>query len=302
MSKMDEQMLLELLSLRAVVNSIGAYIFSKDTQGRYTYANQLTCELFGMSLESIIGRQDTEFFELTISNDILKNDRRVLEGGETVVTEEQNMVKLSGELHYYQTVKTPVRDQMGRIVGMCGISTDITESKKLKAALERQAHYDFLTGMYNRGRFIELASGEIERASQNASPLSLLMLDVDHFKTINDTYGHRAGDQVLVSLAQVCRETLREVDIAGRLGGEEFAFVLPGTPLEKAQRVAERLRLALAATPVPIAGRDEALLLTASIGISALSEECADIDALLNRADRGLYCAKAAGRNQVCLA
>ncbi|MCB1666285.1 MAG: GGDEF domain-containing protein [Pseudomonadales bacterium] len=291
---------LELLSLRAVVNSIGAYIFTKDTQGRYTYANELACELFGRPLHEVVGSDDREFFELEASNDLQKNDRQVMDYGQTIDREERNIIKATGEVRYYHTVKTPVRDADGIIVGMCGISTDITERKKLEAQLERQAHIDYLTNLNNRGYFIELAEDELNRAIRYTHPMSLLMLDVDHFKRVNDTYGHKQGDKVLMELARVCVDTLRDTDIAGRLGGEEFAFLLPETDREEALEVAERLREVLAATAVGTDNGEEALHFTVSIGISTFGPELDTVDILLNSADKALYRAKKAGRNRVC--
>ena len=173
---------------------------------------------------------------------------------------------------------------------------DITERKKLQQDLENKAQLDYLTGLYNRGHFMHLAEIELARAIRYRVPLSLMMIDIDHFKNINDTYGHHAGDMALKNLARLCQNTLREIDVVGRLGGEEFAVLLPETTMDQAVEVAERLRLATADTQTTI---EPALTFnfTLSIGISSLTATTQSTTDLLNTADNALYTAKKSGRN-----
>jgi diguanylate cyclase (GGDEF)-like protein len=163
--------------------------------------------------------------------------------------------------------------------------------------LESQAHTDVLTGLANRRHFFESAEAELARAKRYAIPLSLLMLDIDHFKEVNDAHGHRTGDRVLQQLARTCLEVLRTVDVVGRVGGEEFAVLLPETALEGAVEVAERLRQAIAEAEV---ARDEGvpLRITVSIGVATLDDN-ANLDTLMSRADAALYDAKHHGRDRV---
>lgn len=131
--------------------------------------------------------------------------------------------------------------------------------------------------------------------------MALLMLDIDHFKQVNDTYGHKAGDRVLQKLSEICKTTLRNVDMIGRMGGEEFAVLLPETNDLQAMEAAERLRAALAAAQVPLENGQQ-LHFTDSFGVASLKQKDLDIDALLNLADHALYAAKNKGRNTVaCL-
>jgi len=130
-----------ITGLRTVLDQTGTYIFTKDTAGRYTYVNQMTQELFGASFEDIIGRDDSDFFDLELVNELRLNDRAVIDLGETIEREETNIVKATGETRIYWTVKKPLRNEFGQIIGMCGISTDITERKAMENALrEREAH------------------------------------------------------------------------------------------------------------------------------------------------------------------
>lgn len=180
----------------------------------------------------------------------------------------------------------------------CALVRDITERKILEDKLKQQAQFDYLTGVSTRGHFMEQAEYELSRTIRYENPLSLMMMDVDYFKRINDTHGHKAGDLVLKKLAEICRQSLREMDIIGRMGGEEFAILLPETDVVAAIEAAERLRAAVYAAKVPVeAGLP--IHFTVSIGVSSLTSKEDNIDVLLNLADRALYQAKQAGRNKV---
>ncbi|MDD5029385.1 MAG: GGDEF domain-containing protein [Rhodoferax sp.] len=166
--------------------------------------------------------------------------------------------------------------------------------------LTRQAHSDYLTGLDNRRHFLEQAENELVRTLRYDRDLSILMIDIDHFKQVNDTYGHKVGDIVLQKFAAVCRATLRNIDVIGRIGGEEFAVLLPEAGREQAMDAAERLRAALACTQVKLDG-GLPLHVTASFGVVTLEEKDTNIDMLLNQADQALYHAKNQGRNRVCI-
>ena len=171
----------------------------------------------------------------------------------------------------------------------------------LQAKLQSQVQVDYLTGLATRRHFMTQASEEIARARRYGLQLSLCMLDLDRFKTVNDTYGHKAGDKVLKRFSEICLASLREIDIAGRLGGEEFAILFPETGLDQVRLVVERLRERLANERVPL---DDGVVLqfTVSIGVALLEASDEGLDSLMARADRALYAAKHGGRNRVCVA
>lgn len=166
--------------------------------------------------------------------------------------------------------------------------------------LEKMAQTDPLTGLYNRRHYWIRGAAEISRIARYGRPLSALAIDLDHFKQINDRYGHSAGDDALRWFAKTLNNTLRQSDIAARLGGEEFSVLLPETTLDNAEHLAERIRLALSATPVTTG--DATFSITTSIGVAGTTDSKTTIEILLARADRALYEAKEGGRNRTVVA
>lgn len=164
--------------------------------------------------------------------------------------------------------------------------------------LEELSTTDFLTGVFNRRYFMEIATTELKRHQRHGKITSILMLDIDHFKDVNDTYGHSVGDQALRHLVRICRDNLREEDIFARYGGEEFCALLPETDASTAKEVAERLRYNIESTPMEL---DKHLLhMTVSIGLSGIdARQETDIEPWLERADQAMYRAKEQGRNRV---
>lgn len=168
------------------------------------------------------------------------------------------------------------------------------ENAELHQERERQAVIDGLTGVANRRSFNEMLAREYERARRYDHPLSLVMIDLDHLKKINDTYGHQAGDEAIRAIGTVLRQSSRSVDLPARYGGEEFCVLLPNTEIDMAEQLAERLRRLINEVEIPQVG-----LISASIGVATFPQHADDPDILLKRADEALYVAKQAGRNQV---
>lgn len=200
---------------------------------------------------------------------------------------------------YHRNPTTPTARDIERIGFAANLCAIAIENRYAHRELERRAYTDYLTGLPNRRSFLEQAGSELQRALRYGGELSMLMLDIDHFKQVNDTYGHKVGDCVLQKLADICRHTLRTIDIPGRIGGEEFAILLPGTGSAQAMEAGERLRTALSKAGIPL---DNGLMLhiTVSIGVVTLQDRPVNIDTLLSQADEALYQAKNAGRNRVC--
>lgn len=418
-----EQLESTLLQLQSTLDHVGGCVFTKDTQGRYTYVNRMVSELFACKADDILGKTDADLFDLDESSELMRNDERVLKHGERIEAEERNVFSHSHEERYYWSVKVPLYDRNGRLTGMCGISTDITARRQLERDLRKQkglldtvlnnadaaifmknkdscylyantvtaklfgltpeeltgkcypelmpaeeaakfadydrkvfdsaekvkreetftgpdgklhhywtikipltekdteepayigiatdigdvvklrekfkllAHTDELTGIYNRRFLFETAERELKRARRYNSHVSAIVIDVDRFKTVNDTFGHACGDEVLVKVVEACQACVRETDLLGRIGGDEFVIVTPESDRENALQITHRLRQAVRELDL---GRSkaQAFRLTLSIGI-AVSRGDESFDQLLARADRALYAVKARDRDDV---
>lgn len=172
---------------------------------------------------------------------------------------------------------------------------------RIRATLKRLAKTDSLTGLYNRRVLFSEGATLLQEFQQKQESLSVMMLDIDHFKSINDTYGHDIGDQVITGVANLGKETLRAKDIFSRIGGEEYAVILPHTELKEAKAIAERFKDKVQQYTYEIQNNSkEKLQVTVSIGVATLTPEITNFDQLLHTADEAMYRAKSLGRNQVC--
>ena len=191
-----------------------------------------------------------------------------------------------------------LRDEQGNYAGVEGIWRDISERKRMERELERLATRDDLTGILNRRAILEQIEDALARLRRGGGPFALLLFDLDHFKRINDGWGHGAGDGVLRQFVALVQTLLRDVDRFGRLGGEEFVLLLERVDASAARHLAERIRAAVQSTPF-IVDRLHAVELTVSLGLADLRAGDRRASDPLERADRALYRAKAEGRNRV---
>jgi diguanylate cyclase (GGDEF)-like protein/PAS domain S-box-containing protein len=286
-----------VLRLAAIVDSAYDAIISNDLNGIIRSWNPAAERMFGYASAEVVGqnicilvpseRDDEERWHL-------EQARR----GERVEPYETVRRRKDGSLIDVWVTTAPLKDSQGIVIGTSKIARDLTERKEMERMLEEEAHTDALTGTATRRYFQEVAHRELARVRRHGGAMSLVTLDVDHFKKINDGYGHAVGDRVLQAVARECREILREEDTVARLGGDEFVLLLTATGSLEANKVAERLRMAFTAVEIPTE-TNPALHFTASIGVAALTPDDASIDDLLLRADKALYTAKQAGRNTV---
>jgi len=202
-----------------------------------------------------------------------------------------------GETIWVEVCARGIFDDSGELVELEGLVADVTERLRMLKELEHLARRDGLTGLWNRRYFVELGQREMARASREESPLSLVYFDADHFKRINDSHGHAVGDMVLREIAALGGSVLRELDIFGRLGGEEFAILLPGATGQGAMHVAEKLRAAFEAHSLHLPSG--VVRFTASFGVSQYCRACPCLESFIKYADKALYEAKRSGRNKV---
>ncbi|MFN2349258.1 MAG: GGDEF domain-containing protein [Thioalkalivibrio sp.] len=199
----------------------------------------------------------------------------------------------NGEIYPEWESITAVRDEEGKVANYVAVFHEITEQKRLEAELERQATVDCLTGIYNRTKLYELLEAAREENKRYSTPFSVIMCDIDHFKAVNDTYGHGTGDSVLRELTERVQGVLRETDHLGRWGGEEFLILAGHADREGAEHLAERVRWIVADKPFPAVG-----VVTASLGVAEFRAG-ETLERLEERADEALYAAKETGRNRV---
>ncbi len=218
-----------------------------------------------------------------------------LRGAYTVASGTTLNTLFAGDLFQFVYVSTYVILSV-----LTGLAFVLLVAERLRLELERMATLDPLTGIYNRRTFTDLVERELARAARAGSAVALVVIDLDHFKGVNDRYGHVAGDAVLKAFVATAHGALRKQDLLGRYGGEEFCVVLPGASPVEAVMIAQRLRESVDAHPVPVG--DRSIRYTISAGVAHSNRAGLDLDSLVRDADEALYRAKGRGRNQVSLA
>ena len=281
---------------RAIVENVGDLVAVLDTEGRRVYNSPSYRPLFR---ERDIRRGSMSFRE--IHPDDRERVKEIFR--RTVATgigecAEFRFVLRDGNIRYMESDGRAIRDADGKVSKVVVVSRDITEQKRLEIELREMAATDMLTGLPNRRHFLTQLDQEMARVSRVTEHYaSVLMIDVDNFKHVNDSYGHSTGDQALRHLAGLMKAELRKIDSLGRLGGEEFAIILPGAALAAAEVFAERLRKTVAESPAR--HHDLPIPLTISIGVTEIRTDDTCADDTLARADRALYRAKEGGRDRV---
>ena len=273
---------------------------SLDSQGRVVRMNATELGWLGYRWEEVQGRAMTDLLAPESQARFAETFPKFLQAGH-IEDVELVLLRKDGSTFPASISATAVTDAQGNLLSTRTTVFDITERKNLEARLERLARTDALTGLSNRRDFIERGGREWQRHQRHAAPLAVLMMDIDHFKSINDQHGHAGGDLVLQEMAKTCTASLRNIDLVARVGGEEFAVMLPETTVERATEIAERLRQAVASLSVMLPA-GQALRFTVSVGLAMYEPADEGIDAGLMRADQALYKAKAGGRNQVQVA
>lgn len=264
-------------------------LIDPTSDGLIVDANQAACRFYGYGREDFCRNHTWEINALGRQILPIMSEVSKLPGGHRPLNFVHRLA--DGSLRDVQTYASPL-EMNGKRLMLCVVH-DVTEQKRLKNELEYAASRDPLTGLWNRRQFLNLLENARTQKRRYDVDYSLLVLDADHFKSINDRFGHDKGDAVLISLAKALANRVRETDSVCRWGGEEFVILLPQTNIESAAHLAECLRASIAETQTP-----ELPQVTVSIGVAQHSSD-ETTESLIKRADAALYKAKALGRDQV---
>ncbi len=297
--------------LRAVLHTIPDMVWAKGLDGVYLDCNPEFERFFGGTAAEIVGKTDYDFVSKEQADAFRENDAAALKADAPCMNEEFVTYASDGHGALLETFKTPMRSAAGDVIGILGIARNITARRDvedrlrqavtkleiLKNEFQELSRTDALTGLANRRAFGEAMKAEFLRSRRFCAPTALLMIDIDHFKPVNDVFGHDAGDRALIALAATLKTLARATDFPARCGGEEFFVLLAGTTLPGGEEMAERIRLAIAG--IEIAADGKPFRFTVSIGVTAFLPEDRDWCEAVTRADHAMYRAKTLGRNRV---
>jgi diguanylate cyclase (GGDEF)-like protein/PAS domain S-box-containing protein len=288
---------------RNLVDSVNSIILRWDAKGRIVFMNPYGLKFFGYEAGELIGKNVVGTI-VPESESISKRDlghlmEEIRQDPDRFRNNENENITRDGRRAWIYWTNRAITDDEGGIVEILSVGNDITGRRHMEAELRRLATTDPLTGAFNRRRFFQKARQEFLRHRRYGHPLAVLLMDMDHFKKINDTHGHPVGDTVLKTFVQGCQSVFRVTDIFGRTGGEEFSAVLPETDAANAARVAERLRDRVSNSPLKGQDDGSSIRFTVSIGLTALQEDDLTLESMIRRADQALYTAKRTGRNRV---
>jgi diguanylate cyclase (GGDEF)-like protein/PAS domain S-box-containing protein len=286
------------VELKSILDQLPDVLYRTDMHGIITMISPVCLDVIGFGREEMLGTALSDYY--SIREDRQKIVQAICEAGGKAVRVESSLRHKDGSIVWVLTNAFVRFDSSGQPVSIEGLARDISERKRMEDQLMTLSRTDGLTGAYNRSHFMEKSEEVINMMRRYQHPASMMVADLDHFKSINDRYGHHAGDLALKAFTNVCRQEIRESDILGRLGGEEFGLMLPETTIQHAQVLAERIRKAAAAIAITL--DDQTIRVTVSIGLVELSTEDATLDSVMRRADLAMYQAKAGGRNQVVTA
>lgn len=308
MNRMAHELEISDSRFRAFMDASPVAAFIKDEEGRMVYCNRALADRFGANPEDWIGKTDFEVWPREIAEQFRNSDVQVLEQNRTFHYEDRTLGP-GGRTVTWDVHKYPLVDTNGSRSVACA-ALDVTNERmaeqevrqvqrELQVANEKLRTLsltDALTGLMNRRALEDCLERELARCVRSRAELCLLMLDVDHFKSFNDSFGHLQGDEVLRRIADLLRNWTRRGDLVARYGGEEFLAILPDTCSIEAVRIAKRLCEAVAAATW------EHRVITTSIGVATLDERILSASSFLDEVDQALYAAKHRGRNQVCAA
>ncbi|MGA2781043.1 MAG: EAL domain-containing protein [Smithella sp.] len=280
---------------RTILESIQESYFEVDLAGNFTLVNDSTCLLLGYSKEEMMGMNNRQYTDKEYSKKLFETFNKVYSTGKPTEGFDWQIIRKNGDKRYIEASVSLKKDSSGNPIGFRGIVRDATERKKVEQQLNHMATHDALTGLPNRLMFSQLLNHAIRTAQRHKRQLAVFFIDLDRFKTINDSLGHEAGDQLLQEMAIRFKQLLRADDVVGRLGGDEFIILTEEVDdLSQVANVAHKL---LTIVIKPIILLDEECRITASIGISMYPKDGEDEQSLMKNADMAMYFAKEEGKN-----
>jgi diguanylate cyclase (GGDEF)-like protein/PAS domain S-box-containing protein len=299
----NEQTLRRVKNLMSdAVSFSPTFIWETDVEGNYTYLQGIE-HILGFAENEMIGLARLPRLCGARSCGGCEIARRI-DAHEPIKNLVLDAKNKAGETVWLSSSAQPVYDEGGRYLGYRGVDVDVTEITLARQELEKMALHDALTGLANRHKFRERYELERQRQERVGLPLSLILVDVDHFKVVNDTWGHIVGDVCLKAVANSLASHVRGIDLVARFGGEEFLVLLSDADAHEARLVGEKLRQAVESMVISTGlAAQPTLQLTASFGVATLlQQEESSLEALIERADGAVYAAKHAGRNRICVA
>ena len=278
--------------LRAIADNIPAFVSFIDKEDRFQFVNRPYEAWFNLPIAEIRGRSVLSLLTEPIQQLHTEHFLIALAGEKT---EFELQISISGIFNHYKATYAPQRDEAGNVIGVNSLINDITDAKAIETQLLALARFDTLTGLPNRNQLNERLAEATARSTRNKRSIAVMFLDLDRFKSINDTLGHHAGDLVLKEFAFRLKGCIRQTDMVGRLGGDEFVIVLEGLNSQEESEIVGSKIIQAMTTPFNIDGNSR--IITTSIGIAISNTKNSSGEDLLNKADEALYLAKKAGRN-----
>ncbi len=280
---------------RTILEEIQDTYFEADFAGNIIFANDAMCRSMGYSKEEIIGMNYRVFAAKEDGEAVYRDFNRVYHAGETLKGLSYRFIQKNGTVGFGELSISPIKNEEGKVIAFRGIARDVTERKRLEQELSDIATHDFLTGLPNRLLLQDRLKVGLNQAERNNANLAVMMLDLDRFKVVNDTFGHSMGDKLLMVVGECLSELVRKSDTVARVGGDEFLVLLPQiAKIEDATKVARKV---LEAFRKPFVIDSYHIRVTTSIGIALYPEDGDDADSLLANADTAMYWVKEHGRD-----
>jgi diguanylate cyclase (GGDEF)-like protein/PAS domain S-box-containing protein len=280
---------------RTIIEEMAEWYFETDLTGNIIFTNDVFANVLGHSQNELPGLNFRTFIKKEESESVYRLFHQVFETGEPIKNFPHEFVRPDSSIIFAELSIFPKRDREGNFSGFRGVGHDITERKRAEERIQYLATHDALTGLPNRLMFSQLLSHAIQSAQRNKRQLAVFFIDLDRFKTINDTLGHEAGDQLLQEIAMRFKQSLRAADVVGRPGGDEFIILIEEVnELSQVVTVAHKI-LTAAIKPIVLLG--EECRVTASIGISIYPKDGEDEQSLMKNAGIAMYLAKEEGKN-----